>query len=114
MLPRPACLALVLSVLSQAASAGEGRPFLVHGSSLHATCASDAPKSSGACTGYVAGMYDFLSMFSRGCQTNVSTKELRESVAQALSDQPELQPLPAASAVALHLKEKFGCEVEQR
>jgi hypothetical protein len=34
-------------------------------------------------------MYDFLSMFSRGCQTNVSTKQLRESVAQALSDQPE-------------------------
>jgi hypothetical protein len=95
-------------------AADDLRPSLVHGSSLHAACTSENPKSRGACEGYVAGMYDFLLAFTTGCRSDVTTSALRESVTEALSQETELQSVPAAFAVAIHLTQKFGCEIHQR
>jgi Rap1a immunity proteins len=93
--------------------AGDQRPSLVQGRTLLAACTSEAPKSVGACEGYIVGAYDILLAFARGCRDGVSPAELRDSVTRALAADPDLRSLPAAFAVALHLTETFGCEVQQ-
>jgi hypothetical protein len=115
---RGSCVRSVLPVLAllgtpDFARAGYQRPYLVHGTTLFAACTSEAPKSVGACEGYVVGAYDILLAFARGCRDGVSPKELRESVTRALAEDPDLRSLPAAFAVALHLTQMFGCEVQQ-
>jgi hypothetical protein len=106
-------LLLALLGTSDGAQAGDQRPSLVHGTTSFAACASEVPKSVGACEGYIVGAYDILLAFARGCQDGISPKQLRESVTRALAEDPELRSLPAAFAVALHFTETFGCEVQQ-
>jgi Rap1a immunity proteins len=111
------CLAVAFMLTPAPASAQNLPPsaVFISGNELFTVCS--APRGSGACQWYVAGVADALAMTNTLGMTrlvclpmHVTADQLADIVLNELRDRPEFRHHGAASTVAVAFKRAFPCQ----